>query len=693
MTTFNSAAPLGVDLSPNDARSIANTIRFLSIDAVQKANSGHPGAPMGLADIATAIWSQGLKYDPADPSWSRRDRFVLSCGHASMLLYSLLHLYTDSLSMSDLKSFRQLDSLTPGHPELGHTPGVEMTTGPLGQGCATSVGMAVAASRLDHAVIKAGGGAEHPWSNQKTVVLCSDGDLMEGVSYEAASLAGHWRLKDLIWFYDDNQISIDGETSLSFTESVGGRFISMGWRVLKVNGHDIEGLNHIIAEAWATDGRPTLVICRTHIGYGSPNKVDSSSSHGSPLGESEIAKTREALGWSYAPFVIPKEVKKLMVTLRELRTLNARQWRSSLLEWRSSHPEAAAVADSLLSRELPRYDELLTQLIEAIPGGDATRKLSNQALIKALELYPKLMGGSADLSGSNGLSFNEPSFGDRSVNAKFSSFGRILHFGVREHAMGAITNGLTVHGSARGFNGTFLVFSDYLRPAIRLAALSGIPSAFVLTHDSIFLGEDGPTHQPVEHPWALRMIPNVIDFRPADGLEVASAWAFALSEDRRPSVVMLTRQNLPELKRREDFDLSELSFGAYLLETYSPDEVNELTHTVTFVGTGSEVALCVEVAKMLSKEGYTARVVSMPSIKLFMTQSEERRREILGEAATIVTVEAGSTLPWAGVVGGSALHIGVDTFGASAPMEELADRYGLTASKVFERTLAYVSGR
>ncbi len=692
MTAVRSSDPLKMDLTVEESRLIADSIRFLSIEAVQRANSGHPGAPMGLADIATAIWSQGLHFDPADATWSRRDRFVLSCGHASMLLYSLLHLCTEHLSIDDIKSFRQMGSLTPGHPELGHTPGVEMTTGPLGQGCATSVGMAVAAARLDRSVVKAGGGVDHPWSAQKTVTLCSDGDLMEGISYEAASLAGHWRLKDLIWFYDNNKISIDGETSLSFTEDVGTRFIAMGWRVIKVDGHNIEALNQVVDKAWTSDGRPTIVICRTHIGFGSPNKVDSSSSHGAPLGDSEIKLTREALGWTADPFKVPAKVTKIAKSLRAHRSNSSSAWRQLEKEWAAAHPRAAEVAYQLITPESMGYDEVLPILIEAASNGDATRKLSNKVLNRALELYPKLMGGSADLSGSNGLSFSEPSFGSSLVNASLSPSGRVLHFGVREHAMGAITNGLTVHGSARGFNGTFLVFSDYLRPALRLAALSGIPSSFVLTHDSIFLGEDGPTHQPVEHAWALRMIPNVLDFRPADGVEVAAAWAWALTETQRPSAVMLTRQKLPALARRQDFEIAELQEGAYVLNTYGPESNETLSRHVTLVGTGSEVSLCVEVAQGLAERGVIARVVSMPSVKLFMAGDKVRRQEILGRGL-IVTVEAGITLPWGGVVGADALHIGVDTFGASAPMSDLAETYGLTKEQVLASVLKRLEER
>ena len=721
MNRFNHQAPLNYDLSESDFSQIANTLRFLSIDAVQKANSGHPGAPMGLADVATALWAKGLKFDPKNPEWSRRDRFILSCGHASMLLYSLLHLFHEgSLSIKDLKDFRQLDSLTPGHPERGHTAGVEMTTGPLGQGCATSVGMAVAAARLEESIYQAGGGQSHPWSDQKTVVLCSDGDLMEGISYEAASLAGHWRLEDLIWFYDHNSISIDGETSLAFTENVGARFIAMGWRVLKIDGHDFKKLSETVDRAWQANGQPTLVICKTHIGFGSPNKVDSSSSHGSPLGEDEIKLTRKALGWTADPFKVPAQVKTLLKKIKAQRSANVKDWEKYHLEWAQAHPEAEAVAQSFLGRQESDLEPLFDALLKVTPAGGATRKLSNQALIEAFIRLPKLIGGSADLSGSNGLSFKEKSFGSSWADSRLKYDGRVMHFGVREHAMGAITNGLTAHGTARAFNGTFLVFSDYLKPALRLAALSKIPSAFVLTHDSIFLGEDGPTHQPIEHAWSIRLIPDVLDFRPADGMEVAMSWALALSDTQRPSAMMLTRQNLPALERMEGFDPMQIAKGAYLLCELTPeqdqvdhekndqgtayvgldddeaeeaqaidemvDELDKVLNTVTLVGTGSEVSLCVEVAKELCRQGIRSRVVSMPSVTLFLEQSLADRQALLGEGLT-VTVEAGSSLPWAGVVGMNGLHVGVDQFGASAPIHDLAQKYGFTCAQIVKRIL------
>ena len=766
---------LSSGLTAEESRRVANTLRFLSIDAVQKANSGHPGAPMGLADVATAIW-QKLRFDPSDLEWTARDRFILSCGHASALQYSLLHLWGMGIKRKDLESFRQLGSQTPGHPEVGHTPGVEMTTGPLGQGCATSVGLALGAERLSRQILASGGGADHPWRGQKTVALCSDGDLMEGISYEAASLAGHLELGDLIWFYDDNRISIDGETSLSFSEDVASRFLAMGWRVSKVDGHDPVRLCDAVDQAWESDGRPTIVICRTHIGYGSPNKVDRSASHGAPLGVDEIALTREALGWTLKPFSVPQAVRSLMKREQQRKIYAAQAWRERFEAWSERAPQSASLASSLFAQSGLSAGELEELLKDQVPSSGATRKLSNQALTSIFDHSPALMGGSADLSGSNGLSFDEPSFGSPHKNRALSPYGRVLHFGVREHAMAAITNGITLFGSARGFCGTFLVFSDYLRPAVRLAALSQIPSVFVLTHDSVFLGEDGPTHQPVEHAWALRLIPGVVDFRPASGPEVAAAWAWALSQDTQPVAMMLTRQALPELPLQREVSFADIQRGAYLVCQYRAesfddeddleerfdesfdDEIeglsDELEATlsevleaaeaaeatedddsmyledfddgllpldrllgaesdqyddalraqvielvsdvestdldpVTLIGTGSEVSLCVEVAQTLAAEGIWTRVVSMPSVKRFLEQPEVWRELLLGFGPRVV-IEAGSTLPWSSVAGSDALCIGVDTFGASAPMRDIARHFSLTPDDVTERVTSWL---
>jgi len=642
---------------------------------------------MGLADVAVAVWEEALRFDPSDLQWGARDRFVLSCGHASMLLYSLLHLYQTGLSRGDLEQFRQLDSLTPGHPEVGHTPGVEVTTGPLGQGCATSVGLALGAKMRANRVSQASGDQAHPWSDTRTVVICSDGDLMEGVSYEAAALAGHWGLGELLWVYDDNKITIDGATSLAWSEDVQGRFEALGWRVYRADGHDPLALRDALREARSPSDKPTLLICATHIGYGSPNKVDQSASHGAPLGPAEISLTREALGWDSPAFELPQEARDYFDAVRASKLATRKAWDERHAVWADAHPEAAQLA-ARLSGEPMSVEEataLTQRLINGVPAQGATRKLSNAALKVAFDALPELTGGSADLSGSNGLSFGAlPPFGSPAHNEKLSPLGRQLHFGIREHAMGCVTNGLCLMGM-RAFCGTFLVFSDYLRPALRVAALSHIPSAFVLTHDSVFLGEDGPTHQPVEHAWALRLIPHCEDWRPADGLEVSMMWAWALTEAQGPSAMMLTRQDLPALPRADDFDPKDIWRGGYLLGEWGGQP--EASAQVTLIGTGSEVSLCVEVAEALSAQGVSARVVSMPSVALFNRQEVGYRRALLPADSLLVSVEAGSTPPWRSVVGLSGLCVGIDRFGASAPIKDLADRFGFTCEAILARVL------
>lgn len=675
------------------ARSAANAVRFFSIDAVQRANSGHPGAPMGLADVAVAVWGDGLRFDPSDLSWSARDRFVLSCGHASMLLYSLLHLYQTGLSREDLEQFRQLDSLTPGHPEVGHTPGVEVTTGPLGQGCATSVGLALGARLRANQVAEMSGDPNHPWADTRTVVICSDGDLMEGVSYEAAALAGHWGLGELLWVYDDNKITIDGATSLAWSEDVQGRFEALGWRVYRTDGHDPAALSAALKEARSSSDRPTLLICDTHIGFGSPNKVDKSSSHGSPLGEAEIELTRQALGWESPTFELPEEASAYFEMSRATKREARAAWDARHAEWAEAHPAAAQLAARLSGQAMSEAEaaELTQALLSSVPAQGATRKLSNAALKVAFGSLPALTGGSADLSGSNGLSFSEhPPFGLPAHNPQLSPQGRQLHFGIREHAMGAITNGLCLAG-LKAFCGTFLVFSDYLRPALRAAALSHIPSAFVLSHDSVFLGEDGPTHQPVEHAWALRLIPHCEDWRPADGVEVAMMWAWALTRATGPSALMLTRQDLPALTRRAEFEPQEVWRGGYLLSEHGEERAEGAQ--VTLIGTGSEVALCVEVAEALAAQGLSARVISMPSVALFTRQPASYQRAVLSSGGLRVSVEAGSTTPWRSIVGLDGLCVGIDSFGASAPLEDLTTRFGFTCEAITKRVIEALPAR
>lgn len=659
---------------------IDNTIRILSADAVQRANSGHPGAPMGQATLAQVLWSDYLRFDPKDPNWAARDRFVLSCGHASMLQYSLLHLWGLGLTIDDLKDFRQWDSLTPGHPEVHHTPGVEVTTGPLGQGIANAVGMALAAKMLAARVAVEGDDFQ-PMS-QRVFAICSDGDLMEGISSEAASIAGHWRLDNLVWLYDDNRITIDGSTELSFSENVAQRFEGMGWKVLASDGHDRAALRTALDTAVAHEGQPVLIICRTHIGYGSPNKVDSSSSHGAPLGDAELDLTRAQLSWTHGPFDVPADVQTWFATAQAEKSAERQAWETQFSAWRSRNPEAAETYDQLWNAG--SNDSLWEALVEAAPGSGATRKISAAIIQKAAELTPALVGGSADLSGSNGVvikgagTIGAPSY----AGQDFSFSGRQFYFGVREHSMGSITNGLLLHGGLRPFSGTFLVFSDYMRPAIRLAALCDLPNIFVFTHDSIFLGEDGPTHQPVEHHWALRSIPGLNYFRPADGVETAMAWGWALKQQKSPTAFGLTRQGVPEIQRRDDFDPREIWRGGYAVnQVDDPD--------VILVGTGSELHLCTGAAEALSAYGKRARVVSMPCYDLFAAQDAQYRHGLIppGHPA-VVTVEAGITQPWQALTGMDGLNIGIDRFGASAPASVLAEQFGFTVDAVTRKVRA-----
>jgi transketolase len=664
-------------LDPVLRRRLADTLRMLAADAVQKADSGHPGAPMGQADLAMVLWHEFLRFDPDDPTWPARDRFVLSCGHASMLLYGLLHLWGFNVSLEDLKQFRQWDSITPGHPEVGHTPGVEVTTGPLGQGVANSVGMALAAKMLQARIDAPG--APFQVMGQRVFVLCSDGDLMEGISSEAASLAGHWQLDNLVWLYDDNGITIDGATSLAFTEDVGQRFEAFGWRVLTADGHDADQVRTALNTATTEGGKPTLIRCKTHIGYGSPSKVDSAKAHGEPLGEGELSKVRGVFGWPEERFHIPAEVAEFLEEARDEKRDQRAAWQVQFNAWRLENPEQAALYDQLWSGEVPA--DLWETLVAAAPAAGATRKSSGKVLAAALKAMPSLVGGSADLTGSNGLETGSDIVGH--PDRGFSFAGRQLHYGIREHAMGAITNGILLHGGLRPFGGTFLVFSDYERPAIRLAALSHLPNIFVFTHDSVFLGEDGPTHQPIEHHWALRTIPELLYFRPGDGIEVAMCWAYALQVADGPVALALTRQNVPAMPRPADFDPQVIWCGGYAVQDCEDPEV-------VLVGTGSEVQLCVAAGQALTAEGRRVRVVSMPCYELFLTQPEEFQEALIPTSARVVTIEAGITGPWRALSGRNGLNIGIDRFGASAPAEVIAEKLGLTAAQVTDRIRTFL---
>lgn len=636
---------------------VINSIRFMSMDAVQKANSGHPGLPMGTATMAYTLWSNHLNASKNDPNWTDRDRFVLSAGHGSMLQYSLLHLFGYDVSMDDIKNFRQWGSKTPGHPEYGHTEGVETTTGPLGQGIANAVGMAMAEKRLaaefntdDMTIV-----------DHYTYVIAGDGDMMEGVASEACSLAGHLKLSKLIVLYDDNKITIDGTTDIAFTEDVGKRFEAYGWEVLESrNSEDIEELNDLIEMAKKSD-KPTLIKVPTTIGYGSPNKSGQSVAHGAPLGDDEIKLTRENMSWEHEPFFVPEDVYTHMERIIDEKDAKRKEWNEKFAEYRNKYPELAEKWDRWHSLELPEEllnDEELFNFDKKI----ATRAAGGKIINVIAKHMDNLFGGSADLAGSNKTTMsNAGDFQDETPD------GNNINFGVREHGMGAILNGISLHGGFRTFGATFLIFSNYMRPTIRLSALMNQPVVYVFTHDSIALGEDGPTHQPIEQLAALRTIPNTKVFRPADAKETAVAWIEALKNTDGPSVLALTRQGLPILE-----DVEGSHKGGYIVDKEkgnSPDAI--------LIATGSEVSLAMDAKKELEKDGIDARVVSILSWELFDKQDENYKEEILPKNITKrVSIEAGTTFGWQKYIGSEGKSIGIDSFGASAPGPELMDRFG-----------------
>ena len=658
---------------PELLKRCADTIRMLSAEAIERANSGHPGAPMGMADLATVLWTRYLRHDPRDPAWMDRDRLVLSAGHASMLLYSLLHLGGFDVSMDDIKAFRQWGSSTAGHPEYGHLPGVEVTTGPLGQGFAHAVGMAIARERLHHGLA---GGEFNPVSHRIFTVM-GDGCMMEGVTQEAASLAGHLGLGNLVAIYDDNKISIDGPTSLAFTDDTAARFRAMGWHTVACDGHDVASVAGALDEAIAVTDRPCLILARTTIGQGAPNKCDQSGVHGAPLGADELAATREALDWDLPPFTVPEEVQAYFSACAEVRHADRTAWDAAMVRWRED-PEMARRWDThILQSEPVGLRDSLIESVADVKG--ATRQLSKKVLQVATEKMPWIMGGSADLMPSNGTMFANGVFGDRSAAVPHA--GAYLYYGVREHAMGAVANGLTLHGSARGFCATFLVFADYMRPPMRLAALMGVPSIFLFTHDSFFLGEDGPTHQPVEHLASLRLIPGMEVIRPADNVETAMAWYRALTRKDGPVTLSFTRQGVPNLARPSDWDPDEVLRGGYIVhgrEIPDPDLV--------LIATGSEVGLAIESAHLLEAEGHSVRVVSMPCMDLFAQQDAAWKDSVIPRGhPRRVSIEAGSTMGWHAYTGDSGLCIGMDRFGASAPAEVLAREFGFVPDAVAAR--------
>ncbi|HEX8252118.1 MAG TPA: transketolase [Thermoanaerobaculia bacterium] len=660
-----------------------NTIRFLAVDAVEKAHSGHPGTPMGMADMAYVLWTDFLRHDPLEPHWKNRDRFILSAGHASMLIYSLLHLtgYPD-MTMDELQAFRQWGSRTAGHPEYGHATGVEVTTGPLGQGFAHGVGMALGAKML-----AARFNGEDPFKpvDHYVYAICSDGDLMEGISSEAASFAGHVGLGNLIYLYDDNNISIEGETRLAFSEEVKKRFESFGWHVLAIDGHDRGAIRKAIKRAQKEAARPSLIICKTIIGWGSPKFHGTARAHGEPLGADEVKATKAALGWPEEPtFHVPAEVRAEFDRKTRKLARMRKLWDREMTAWRSRHPELAEEWDRYWSQWVPDGFEL--PLLDAAKSDKAiaTRALSGQVIQKLAAVAPFVVGGSADLAPSTNTLIKDSTSIERvkgsegSVPADEVFKGRNLHFGIREHAMGAIVNGMTLYGAWRCYGATFLIFSDYMRPSVRLAALMGIPSIFVYTHDSVFLGEDGPTHQPVEQLWTLRLIPNMTLFRPADGAEVAMAWAHAIRATGGPTLLVLTRQKVEPIQRPLEFDPQRILRGAYVLDGYTEGDV-------TIVATGSEVSLAIKTADLLKGEGRGVRVVSAPSLDLFDRQPVDYQNEVLGDRSKLVCVEAGRSDGWYKYAGREALVIGIDRFGASAPYERLAEELGFTPEKVAKK--------
>jgi transketolase len=651
---------------------MANAIRALAMDAVERAKSGHPGLPMGAADIATVLFTRHLKFDPSDPAWPDRDRFVLSAGHGSMLLYALLHLtgYV-AMTIDQIKRFRQLGSITPGHPEHGHTPGIETTTGPLGQGLGNAVGMAIAERHL--AAIFGPDVVDH-----RVYVLASDGDLMEGISHEAIALAGHLRLNKLTVFHDDNGISIDGPLALADSVDQVARFKAAGWMASHIDGHDPDAIAAAIAAAQDAD-RPTMISCRTTIGFGAPTKGGTEKSHGSPLGADEIAAARRNLGWSAPPFDIPGDIlDQWREAGRRSRGLHE-AWKARL----AGLPAAERTAFERRTRGDLEPDRLaatiraLKQSLFASPREVASRQASEIALGALVPALPELIGGSADLTGSN----NTRPKGMPVLSAD-NYAGRFIHFGVREHAMAAAMNGMALHGGVIPYSGTFLVFSDYCRPALRLAALTGVRAVHVMTHDSIGLGEDGPTHEPVEQLAALRAIPNLLVFRPCDIVETAECWQLALEAKRQPSVLALTRQNLPQL-RRDDSDANRCAQGAY--------EIVPAQHgrpIVSLFASGSEVAIAAQARQILGERGIPTRVVSVPCFELFLAASAEARRAVIGDAPVRIGVEAAVRQGWDAIIGADGLFVGMTTFGASAPFRDLYNHFGITPEAIVAAALA-----
>jgi len=660
-------------MSSTNRQQLANAIRVLSADAVQQANSGHPGAPMGMADIAEVLWNDFLQHNPGNPGWHNRDRFVLSNGHGSMLIYSLLHLSGYDVSADDIKNFRQLHSKTPGHPEYGYTPGVETTTGPLGQGVANAIGMAIAEKTLAAQF----NSADHAIVDHFTYAFMGDGCMMEGISHEACSLAGTLGLGKLIAFWDDNGISIDGEVEGWFTDDTPGRFNAYGWHVIAdVDGHDADAIKKAIEQARAETGKPSLICCKTVIGKGSPNKEGTESCHGAPLGADEISLVRDRLGWNADPFTVPDEIKSAW-NASEKGASSESSWQTVFDAYQAAHPQKAAEFLRRMNGELPEnWDQETAKLIEQADQAAvtlATRKASLKSLNDLGPLMPELIGGSADLAGSNYTIWDN----SKGITHDDAS-GNYLYYGVREFAMAAINNGIALHGGFKAYGGTFLVFADYMRNGMRMSALMKQPVVYVLTHDSIGLGEDGPTHQPVEHCASLRLIPNMSLWRPCDAVESLVAWKAALEASDRPSSLVFSRQNLPH-QPRDATQLSNIEKGGYVLKDSAgaPD--------VILIATGSEVALAMDSAAQLESNGTAVRVVSMPSTDRFDAQDAEYKESVLPASVTKrVALEAGISDYWYKYVGIQGAVVGMSSFGESAPADQLFDHFGFTIENVVE---------
>jgi len=661
---------------PNQTKSIEqlaiNTIRFLAIDGVQKANSGHPGMPMGCAPIAYSLYSKIMKHNPANPKWINRDRFILSAGHGSMLLYSILHLCGYGVSLNELKNFRQWGSITPGHPEFGLTPGVETTTGPLGQGFSNAVGMAIAQAHLASMFNK----DDIKLIDHFIYGICSDGELMEGISHESASLAGHLKLGKLIFFYDDNKITIDGSTSLAFSEDISKRFDAYGWHVQTVaDVNDVASLEAAVTNAQSVSDKPSLIITKTHIGFGSPNKQDSSDAHGSPLGEAEIKLTKQNLGWQEeAAFFIPDEVKEYFKQVQVNGKSVEEEWNRKFLDYQKKYPEEAKLFSEVMHGEFGNEWKSKLPVFEDDGKKMATRTASGKVINSIASSLPTLIGGSADLAPSNNTFLK-----DYKTFSSENYSGRNFHFGIREHGMAGVMNGMAIYGGVIPYGATFLVFSDYLRPSIRLASISKIKPIYIFTHDSIGLGEDGPTHQPVEHLASLRAIPGLVVIRPADANETSAAWSAAIELKGSPVALILTRQGLPILDQKKYPSAENLLKGAYILK--DPNSKPDLI----LMASGSEVSLALNASERLEAAGRKVRVVSFPSWELFEMQSGKYKNTVLPpNVKKRISIEAGASQGWQKYIGDEGVSISMESFGASAPVEILLEKFGFTVENILE---------